>query len=345
MDKSDRNNLLVLLSLIVGLIIFGFVIFSTGINEVINILLRFSILKFIVILALFILGLVLWTYKWDLILRTHRHNIKFRKLFIFRVIDYAVGYVMPTGMFGGETTRAYLTHKEGTNLHTAISTIVIDRALELTVNIILGLFCIIYLLANHVLSHNLTIFFAIFLFVLLFLLIFFYYMFMNKRGFFTAILRAFGLNHISIIKKIEKQIEKVEHYIIRFFNQHRLKFFYALFITAIGWLIFLFQAYLIFWFLGYKVSFTLVFLIMVLSGFVTTLPMPAYVGILEGGIAGIFLLLGLPASAGVAYSLILRARDIVLIILGFIFLSRMGLSLTQKYLKDHLVEKMDKKIR
>jgi len=343
MEKSDRNNLLVLLSLIVGLIIFGFVIFSTGIKEVINILFRFSILKFLVILLLFVFGLVLWTYKWDLILRTDKYNLKFKKLFIFRIIDYAIGYVIPTGMFGGETTRAYLTHKEGVHLHTAISTIVIDRALELTINIILGLFCIVYLLANNILSHDLIIFFTIFLFILSFLLIFFYYMFMNKKGFFTAILKALRLNHFSLIKKVEKQIEKIEQYIINFFNQHRLKFFYALFITAVGWFIFLLQAYLIFWFLGYKVSFTLVFLVMVLSGFVTTLPMPAYIGVLEGGIAGIFLLLGLPASAGVAYSLILRGRDIILVIFGFIFLSRFGITLTKKYLKDDIVKKIDKK--
>jgi len=345
MEKSDRNNLLILLSLIVGLIIFGFVIFSTGLSEIWSILLKFSILKFAAILLLFLFGLALWTYKWNIILKTHNHRLKFRKLFMFRIIDYAIGYVLPTGMFGGETTRAYLTHKEGVHLPTAISTIIIDRALELTINVVLGLLCIVYLLANKVLSHNMTIIFTIFLFIMIFFLVFFYYNFMNKKGVFTAFLKFFRLNNLKFIKKFESKIERVEHYMIRFFNHHKLKFFYALFIAALGWVVFFFQAYLIFYFFGYHVKFITVFLVMILSGFVTTLPMPAYVGILEGGIAGIFMLVKLKASAGVAYSLILRARDIIFIILGFIFLSKMGISLTKKYFKDHLVERMDKKIR
>jgi len=66
-----------------------------------------------------------------------------------------------------------------------------------------------------------------------------------------------------------------------------------------------------------------------LSSFAYVIPIPGAIGTYELAMAVIFTLLGIGAETGVAFSLIMRCLNIVIVSIGMIFLSHFGIKLTK----------------
>jgi len=76
-------------------------------------------------------------------------------------------------------------------------------------------------------------------------------------------------------------------------------------------------------FFDIQLNFAQAFLISTLPGIALLLPVPAGLGVFEGGFASVFVLLGVPLSA-VAFALVIRLRDFAFIGFGLIHLLRQG---------------------
>ena len=98
------------------------------------------------------------------------------------------------------------------------------------------------------------------------------------------------------------------------------------------------EAFYIAFFFGITLSFAQAFLIATLPGIALLLPVPAGVGVFEGGFATVFGVLGVPLAA-VAFALIIRLRDSIFITIGSIHAVRQG----GGWLRELLVGKKKKR--
>jgi uncharacterized membrane protein YbhN (UPF0104 family) len=72
---------------------------------------------------------------------------------------------------------------------------------------------------------------------------------------------------------------------------------------------------------GVNVSIVEIILTIVMMGIVNFIPVPAALGFLEAGQAGLYTLLKSSASIGLAFSLVIRLRNILVTVIGFSIIS------------------------
>ena len=100
----------------------------------------------------------------------------------------------------------------------------------------------------------------------------------------------------------------------------------SIFFHFVAWLLGSLEAFLILHFLGIDVSLATATIIEALGTAVrfATFLVPASLGALEGGFVATFTALGLPPSAGVAFGLTRRVREVVWIAVGFVVFAVIG---------------------
>ena len=110
----------------------------------------------------------------------------------------------------------------------------------------------------------------------------------------------------------------------RFYVHKRIHFFSAAAWCLAGWCGGLLETYLVLRLLapgrGWETACAVEALAMLLNNMF--LFVPGRAGTAEGVRTGVFVLLGLPAATGVAYGLVRRAREILWVLPGLVFLAR-----------------------
>ncbi len=110
----------------------------------------------------------------------------------------------------------------------------------------------------------------------------------------------------------------------RFYVHRRSDFFTAAFWCLLGWCGGLLETYIVLRLLapgrGWETACAVESLAMLLNNMF--LFVPGRAGTAEGVRTGVFVLLGLPASTGVAYGLVRRARELLWVLPGLVFLAR-----------------------
>jgi len=105
-----------------------------------------------------------------------------------------------------------------------------------------------------------------------------------------------------------------------FYRNEPRRLMLSIFFHFAAWLLGSLEAYLMLYFLGIEVSLTTAAIIEALGTAIrfATFLVPASLGALEGGFVATFTALGLAPSAGVAFGLTRRVREIVWIAVGFV---------------------------
>ena len=323
------------ISIVIGLAIFVLVFWRIGITKIINVLSLISPLKFLILLCIMLLAIFFSVLKWKIILKTQGYDISFIKLFFIKLVGYSVSYIIPSANLGGEPVRAMILKKESNMPITKnIASVIVDKSLELTIGFLFLLLAVFLLLVSYTLPRN-TI--AVLLFAVGFFLIMLYLFYtktLNNKGFFSSIIRFFRIDRIRYIKNIKKDIEKTEEQVSRFFKKQKRAFLTTTLISLVMQIIFVINYKLILSFLGYDATIVQALLIFSLSSFAYIIPIPGAIGTYELAMAVIFTLLGMGAETGVAFSLIIRCLNIVIVSIGMIFLSHFGIKLSKAVIQN-----------
>ena len=323
------------ISIIVGLAIFILVFWRIGLTKIIIILSLISPLKFLLLLCIMLFAIFFSVLKWKIILKTQGYDISFIKLFFIKLVGYSVSYIIPSANLGGEPVRAIILKKESDiPITKSIASVIVDKSLELTVGFLFLLLAVFLLLINYTLPKN-TI--AVLLFAVGFFLIMLYLFYtktLSNKGFFSSIIRFFRIDRISYIKNIKKGIENTEKQVSRFFRKQKKASLITITLSVIMQIILVINYKLILSFLGYNITITQALLILSLSSFAYLIPIPGAIGTYELTMAVIFTLLGIGAETGVAFSLIIRCLNIVIVSIGMIFLSHFGIKLTKTVIQN-----------
>jgi uncharacterized protein (TIRG00374 family) len=330
----NKKEIFAIGMLLIGIVFFVFAIKMIGIHEILNQFSRIEPTHVLLYLAISMIIVLVLIAKWDLILRALGHNVNFFSLFMYRQMGFAVGYVVPSFYIGGETIRALFLKKHNVPMPTAVSSVVIDRAVELPMNFLLA--CIMFFLVIHTLKLPwfIVAILAALLIGMIVLLVLFYYKMYRKQHFFTYWFDVLRLNRIKFISGFKKGIMEMENHLIKFFN-HRKKFFaISLLISLVLWILMMVEFWTALRIVGYQASPSQIYLVVVMTGLAMTLPVPASIGVMELSQIGISVMVGIPAAVAVALSLLVRTRDFMWILFGFVFYLYNGTSYVKMLLKD-----------
>ena len=323
------------ISIIAGLTIFILVFWKIGITNIIAVISLISPLKFLFALCVMLIAILFSVLKWQIILKTQGYNINFIKLFFIKLVGYSVGCIIPSANLGGEPVRVIILKKESDiPLTKNIASVIVDKSLEITVGFLFLLLAVFLLLISYTLPKNTIVILIFAVGFLLIMIYLFYTKTLSNKGFFSSIIKFFRIDRINFIKNIKKNIEKTEEQVSKFFRKQKIASLIAIILSVIMQIIFIINYKLILSFLGYDVTIIQALLILSLSSFAYLIPIPGAIGTYELAMAIIFTLLGIGAETGVAFSLIIRCLNIVIISIGMIFLSHFGIKLSKTVIQN-----------
>jgi hypothetical protein len=345
--KNKKNKLKkrlnLIISLIVGLVIFGFFLWKVGLEALMLIYenINFYYLTLYIIMTfttfLFIAG------RWQVILRAYGKKAKkvtFLTLLRQSIAGYAVGYITPSVRLGGEPLRAYMLKKEADiDLRTGSTSIILDKFVELagtTLFGVLGLILLMYV-------KGIPFWFKFLLFVLIvftfLLLATIYYRTVTGKGSFSSLFNLLRLYKISKIENFVKTLEDVEIKLEKFFKNHKKEFMISFFFYFLyGLAVILEMKYLLLSF-GISANLTSIILALTLIGLVNFIPVPAALGFLEAGQSSLFYILKGEGSIGFALSIMIRLRNLFFTAVGFALISYFSGNQVRKMVRKDLKKK------
>ena len=177
-------------------------------------------------------------WRWQIIISSQQKTrLSLWHLFWYRIIGYGVSYVTPTAKIGGEPVRAALLTRHKIKFKEGLTTVVIDKTLELSSS---GLFFVIgsiIALASYPVPSGAKTPIIIFSLIAAVLIFYFYYQMLNGGSFFKKTFRGLQLHRSKKGKKLEKHIHEFEQLIIKFYQHEKKYFFAAIMISLLSWIL------------------------------------------------------------------------------------------------------------
>lgn len=233
----------------------------------------------------------------------------FLKLFQIRIVGETFNALLPSGYVGGEPLKAKFLSVD-MPLHEATSSVLIAKvaqSVSLVIFLILGL--TVTQTGDASLLYRRTVWMGLCLLVVGNGLV----AFLIARGSFSQ--GASWLHRVTRFPWLEKQegrLGRLDHSLRVFFRDEKPQFLQSLLWHSAGWFISAMELPLIFWLLGYPITWREGWFIAALAQLGSTIAfiIPAGLGVYEGGHYLAASLLGLPPALGLSVGLIRRLREL-----------------------------------
>jgi uncharacterized protein (TIRG00374 family) len=223
----------------------------------------------------------------------------------------------PAAQVAGEPVRVALVKGDGVALQPATSSVVLDLAFEITSFIVYVIAGLILAFAQGLGAGGGLIAPLVFVLVLLAVLGSFFLFTVSGAGFFHRLIGGLGLRRFERMRNFETWLAGTEALMTKFFVGKKLK---VLFIVLLSFVMTAFRAVEIIFithFFGFELGIRDAFLLSTLPGISLLLPIPGGLGVFEGSNAAMFALLGIGINP-VAFTMIVRARDLLFIAIGVV---------------------------
>ena len=273
--------------------------------------------------------------RWAVILETYDIKIPLGNLFLYRLAGFSAGYITAMPYLSIDPVRLMLLKRHNLKTKEGISSIFIDRAMQISTDIIFGVVGITLLLLHFSLSRNLEISLLILIiFSTAFLGMYFYRMSRGKP-FFSLPLGIGLLQRHAGIRKLKRYIEDVERLVHEFFSRNTLAtikitifsliyFFMVVAEFAVGTRIF-----------GFNLSLVALFILPTAVGIAYNIPIPFSLGVLEVSQLTSAGIIGFDRIIAVSLSLLVRLKDVIRVAIGLLALLYFGtFSLIMRKIKD-----------
>lgn len=312
----SRRRLLALLPWLFGVALLFFIVRTVSIDEVVATLRQIRPQQLAVLIIANILVLLTITGRWWVLLLGLGHRVPFLPLFAYRLAAFGLSYFTPGPHVGGEMLQVFMVEKEqGVPRSDALAAVVLDKAIEFSVNLTFLLLGIAAVLQWRIVpreSGQQAIGLAAAL-----LIVPVFYLIVTALGRYpaTRVIRPLA-RRWPRFSSAANTVEESETQVGRYFRKAPRAFALALAVTLIGWAGLILEYWLMIYFLG--VELTLVQLVVALTAarLSILLFLPAGLGALEASQATAFGLLGLDPAVGLTASLLIRLRDTSLGLFG-----------------------------
>jgi len=332
-DVIKKKYLVIIVSFFVGISVFIYLFFRSG-REALIIVSQVNLFYLSIFFFISLLTFFLATLRHRFILKAYNKKIPFLILLRQFISGFAISYLTPAAMFGGEPLRAYMLKKEANiDLRTGAASILIDKFIEMLCLILFGVIGVILLMAHPEISFywRTALFFIFLAFSLVILL--FYYRSILKKGSFSSLLSIFRLNNFRKFKDAFYFLEEVEDKAAHFFLKHRKEFVYSLLSNIFRIIMMIIQMKILLFALGFNISLSNIIISLTFFVMAEIVPVPAALGFLEAGQAVAFSLFAQKSSLGLAFSAFLRTNSFIFVALGLSFISHFGWKMIEKFFK------------
>jgi len=327
---KKRANLIA--SILIGIIIFSFVLQKIGIKETIAVFKKINLFYFTLFFILSSSIFLFYAWKWQMILSAYKKKVGILPLTNQSIAGFAISYATPVSRAGGEPVRAIMLKRESKIPYKiGISSVIIDKFTESVGAIIMGIIGLAFLIYSPEIIFSTKIIFTVLMIFFIFIAFVFYSRSRKNKAIFSPLFSLPLIKDYKSSKKLKKNSEKIEKTMSYFFNNHKKQWLNGIIIYLITGIIFVFEVKYLALSIGISPSFYEIILIITLFGLVSIIPIPGALGFQEASQAYLFSFFFNNPAAGLAYSLLMRLRDVFFTALGFAITSNF---LGKQFLKE-----------
>jgi glycosyltransferase 2 family protein len=338
-----NKNVLLGLSVILGIAAVIVIYNLIDIKEVLSLLRNTTITLILLYIATQVAMTLIVTWRWKVVLESQGiHHVSMKNLTKYVLVGRGVSFLTPSGKLGSEPVRAgLLSSKDNIKFDKALSSVVIDRSLDVSASIaffVIGLFAMVFFfVVSPSFSDSLLVISA---FLLIAIIIFNYRMLKGKKVF-HHVFRFFHFHKVRKFEKFEKKLVAIEKLIIKFYHKDTKYFYQTLAISLLSWVFMFVEFKIAGLMIGENLSPVQSFIIFSFIGMAYILPVPMALGTLEASQISAFSIMGIRASAGLALSFLVRLKDFIISIIGVAILASYGVSV-EKTVKE--TDYLDKEV-
>jgi len=322
--KINKKILGVVGSITLGVVLLALVMLKYPFKDVISTFSHITPKLVIAYLCVSFIIMLLFAIRWRYVLKTLGYNIPFIEVFGFRVIEYGISYMTPSGKAGGEPVRAALLMRKGIPFKEGLSTVFADKTIELSVSLLFFIFGIMILAVGYALPGGLNVILILVSLFLLFIIWTFYSRILRGEPVFGALFKLLRFHKVKFLAKYQQAVADFEKPIIKFYNEEKKAFFIALSLSILSLIFSLIEYKLLLLMLGIDAPLGVVFMVFSVVGFAFLVPVPMGLGSLEAFQVSLFSVLGLGSAAGIGLAMISRARDLLWVLVGVILSLYLG---------------------
>ncbi len=318
-----KKILIFVVSFLIGVGLFFWVIKWVGWKEIKEILFTFSGYKGLVIIGITLLIWLVEIWRWKFIFKSQGYNLSVFSLGEILFASFAISYLFPTSFLGGEAFKIYAIKKKfSLNWEKNLTVNTIEKLLYISILLLFlisGAISFLFL-TNRPLG-NLGIAVGVFIGILTLLLAVFYFKSFKKESILKWFPKFFGVNG----KENKYITQDFEKEVFHFFDFKKSLMWKGLGLTFLK----IFSAFVRCWFLLFflvgemniLIALTILFFVHLSYIF----PFPAKAGSSEIAQALAFGSLGLGSATGITFSFILRGAEVLVALFGLIILIKLGI--------------------
>lgn len=297
-----------------GILIFGFIIYKIGPEEIWKNITSISLTNFLILFGLRVLYWLLRTINWKVVMDAYEGKTSLFHLFIARMGGHAVSQLTPTAQVGSEATRIYMANCSSKKV--CVASVVVDKTVESLAAVLFTIAGVAAILLRIPLPMKLKTAFIGGVTLASLLVIFVIYK-QNKGilGWLMSLFDKLKLKFKFLEKHRDKIIETDKH-ISRFYRENRASFLKTFLLYNLLNMLWVVEIHLGIIFIGIpEVSLVDSFIITALGNLAFVYPIvPGSIGVYEATYIGLFALMGM--GAGPALTLVLIRRLIALLLAG-----------------------------
>jgi len=318
-----KKFILLLLSFLIGIILFIWIGGVVGWQEIRKDFLTFAGWQGIVILVLTVFMALIGTWKWKEILKGEGINVSFRNLLSPYLSGFAIMFLAPVLLWGGEVFRSYIL-KERLQVpwSKGMASVVIDRILEWTANLVVIFFgSLFFIFRIGSPPSNLGLIFGGAFLIFAAGISFFYFKCLKNE----SIVRFF-------VRGDKKQPLDTEKEIFNFFRPRNIALWKGFSLSFLRAGFMYFRVWILIFFLGENIGALPVLSLLGFNYLASMIPIPTALGSHEAIQTFAFNSLGLAPSLATVFTMIIRVAEIILSLVGIVALFRLGVILIKNML-------------
>ncbi len=297
----------------VGLAIFAYIVYSVGLEKIINILTKVDPFYLSISLLFPLPTIILKALRWKFIISYLNTDYNFLKSIKVWLIGSTLGIITPGHL--GDFSRSFYLHRDtGMSLGKSFSTTVLDRFFDIAVLLVLSVFGIIYILITYSVSLFTPTIVVVFIFFGIFLLG------VIKRKFISFLLKPF-FNFLTPQKYKSSLIEGFNEFYkgLKIILEWR-KFAVLSGLSIVSWFVSILQGLIILKAFGIDAPFLFLLSVFPIEVLISLLPITiSGFGTRELTFIFFFSIIGVAADTVIAFSLISVFLIWAMVAVGFFF--------------------------
>jgi uncharacterized protein (TIRG00374 family) len=243
-------------------------------------------------------------------------KIPFYQAFKTYLGGYSIMYLFPIAIFSGELFRVYGLKKAGLAWEGAVSSVLIERILELTFNTLLILFGLSIFSLKFDFLPDYSVYGFIFL---IFLLLFFFYFNAMKKNSIVG----YAVNKLK--RGTNNNLMEIEKNVFNYFNYKNKSLYKSMFFSLLKIFFMQLRLIIIIIFLtGTIIPYMYTFPMLGFASLSAMIPVPAGLGTYEFSQIFVFKNIGLNYSTAISSSLIVRVVEVIVCFLGIFYIIKTG---------------------